>query len=136
MKKVFAITFLLACTLVFASCKKDYEKQVDEYYSTHLNDPSSYECISMSDPLQVLTPISLITIIYGDDKDILEKVDAARETLKSEGKDPNEVIGYYVIHKYRANNAFGAKIKQEDVVFFNKEKKIIDVRKRSDLRKK
>lgn len=135
MRKIFVFALLFACTLTFVSCKKDYEKQVDEYYSTHLNDPSSYECISMSDPLQVLTPISLITIMYGDDKDILEKVDAARKAIKSEGKDPNEVIGYYVIHEYRANNAFGAKIKQEDVVFFSKDKKIIDVRKKSDLRK-
>lgn len=133
MKKAFTITFLLACTLLFASCKKDYEKQVDEYYSTHLNDPLSYECISISDPLQILTPISLTTIMYGDDKDVLEKVNAVRENLKSEGKDPNEVIGYYLIHKYRANNAFGAKVKQEDIVFFNKDKKITDIKKRSDL---
>lgn len=126
MKKLFAIFIL---SIILAGCQKPYEKAVDDYYQDNLNDPDSYELISISKKPQVLTPMSLITLTYADDPDLLERIDCLKEVCRNEGKDPNEVLGYYLIHEYRASNRFGAKTKHKDVIFLDKDKnEITDVK--------
>lgn len=122
MKKIFIIT---ALSLMMAACQEPYEKAIDDYYADHLNDPSSYELIEMSKQPQVLSPTSMVTLEYADSPDLLDRLDRLREKFKSEGKDPNEVVGYYVIHEYRATNKFGAKVRQKDIVILDLDKETI-----------
>lgn len=122
MKKILTA---IALALILTACQEPYEKAIDEYYQEHLNDPSSYELIEMSSTPQVLSPSSMVTLEYGDSPDLLDRLDKMRAHYKKIGKDPREVIGYYVIHEYRAANRFGAKIKQKDIIIFDKDKETI-----------
>lgn len=122
MKKIITA---IALALMMTACQEPYEKAIDEYYQEHLNDPSSYELIEMSSTPQVLSPSSMVTLEYADSPDLLDRLDKMRVHYKEIGKDPNEVLGYYIIHKYRAANRFGAKVKQKDIIIFNKDKETI-----------
>ena len=42
--------FFICLTLLLASCQEPYEKAIDEYYQSHLHDPSSYELVKMVGP--------------------------------------------------------------------------------------
>lgn len=118
---------LLLLPLLLASCQEQYEKAIDEYYQSHLDDPQSYELIEMSKP-QKLTPTSYITFTDGNRKDFYDFLMKFRESYKKQGKDPNEFIGYYVEHEYRTKNSFGAKITHKDRIYFDKElKQIINI---------
>ena len=118
----------MCLTLLLASCQEPYEKAIDKYYKSHLDDPGSYELIEMGKP-QKLTPTSYIVFQYENSgKVLLEKLETFRANCKKQGKDPNEFIGYYVEHEYRAKNSFGAKITHKDRIYFDKElKQIINV---------
>lgn len=112
----------ICLTLLLASCQKPYEKAIDKYYQSHLDDPGSYELIEMGKP-QKLTPTSYIVFLYENSGNLLEKLETFRANCKKQGKDPNEHIGYYVEHEYRATNRFGAKVKHFDRVHLDKELK-------------
>lgn len=120
---------LLFLPLLLAGCKSDYEKAIDKYYQSHLKDASSYEVVSTSSTPQKLTPTSYIVFQYENSgKVLLEKLETFRENCKIQGKDPNEHIGYYVEHEYRAKNSFGAKVTHTDRIYFDKNmKQIINV---------
>lgn len=122
MKRIFTA---IALALMLTACQEPYKKAIDEYYQEHLNDPSSYELIEMSTPPQVLSPTSMVTLEYGDSPDLLDRLDKVRTHYKEIDEDPNEVLGYYVIHEYRAANRFGAKVKQKDIIIFDKDKETI-----------
>ena len=51
MKNLFIL--LLSMLLLFA-CKKPYEEAVENYIKENFNDPSSYECVKLSEP-QIVT---------------------------------------------------------------------------------
>ena len=120
MRKIFLLLVLL---LPLCSCQQQYEKEIEEYYQTHLNDPDSYELVYMSDRPQVLTPSCFIVFEYENDEPtlLLAELDKFIANCKVKGKDHNEHIGYYVEHEYRAKNKFGAMVLQKDRIFFNKE---------------
>lgn len=118
----------ICLTLLLASCQKPYEKAIDEYYQSHLKDPGSYEVVRTSNTPQKLTPTSYIVFLYENSGNLLEKLETFRANCKKQGKDPNEHIGYYVSHEYRAKNSFGAKVTHKDRIYFDKElKQIINV---------
>lgn len=119
----------ICLTLLLASCQEPYEKAIDKYYQSHLKDAGSYEVVSTSNTPQKLTPTSYIVFQYENSgKVLLEKLETFRANCKEQGKDPNEFIGYYVEHEYRAKNSFGAKITHKDRIYFDKElKQIINV---------
>lgn len=119
----------ICLTLLLASCQEPYEKAIDKYYQSHLKDAGSYEVVSTSNTPQKLTPTSYIVFQYENSgKVLLEKLETFRAYCKKQGKDPNEFIGYYVEHEYRAKNSFGAKITHKDRIYFDKElKQIINV---------
>lgn len=120
---------LLLLPLLMASCQEQYEKAIDEYYQSHLKDASSYEVVQTSSTPQKLTPTSYIVFQYENSgKLLLEKLETFRTNCKKQGKDPNEHIGYYVEHEYRAKNSFGTKVTHTDRIYFDKElKRIINV---------
>ena len=120
---------LLLLPLLLAGCKSDYEKAIDEYYQSHLKDATSYEVVSTSETPQKLTPTSYIVFRYENNgSELLKQLEVFRENCKKKGKDPNEHIGYYVEHEYRAKNGFGAKVTHTDRIYFDKEmKQIINV---------
>lgn len=117
---------LLLLPLLMASCQKPYEKAIDKYYQSHLDDPGSYELIEMGKP-QKLTPSSYLAFTDGDRKDFLDFLMKFRDSYKKEGKDPDEHIGYIVEHEYRATNRFGAKVKHFDRIHLDKELKQVIV---------
>ena len=116
----------ICLTLLLASCQEPYEKAIDKYYKSHLDDPGSYELIEMGKP-QKLTPTSYLAFTDGDRKDFHDFVMKFRDSYKKEGKDPDEHIGYIVEHEYRATNRCGAKVKHFDRIHLDKELKQVIV---------
>lgn len=119
MKKI-----LFAClTLLLASCQEPYEKAINEYYQSHLHDPSSYELVKLSRPDSV-TVTSLAVFELMRQKDLSQEEQAALLSkyllsLKMEGEDVNKLIGYRVLHEYRATNKVGALTLHRDFVYLD-----------------
>lgn len=121
------LLFALLALPLLTGCKEQYEKDIDAYYEEHLNDPSSYERISLDSNPQELTPTSVIILEYANRNDLADILDRMREKYEEEGKDPNKLMGYYLLHEYRAKNKFGAMIKQKDIIYLDKEKNLMSV---------
>lgn len=119
MKKI-----LFAClTLLLASCQEPYEKAIDEYYQSHLHDPSSYELVKMVGPDSVtVTSLAVFELMRQKDLSLEEQADLLSKyllSLKMEGNDVNKLIGYRVLHEYRATNKVGALTLHRDIVYLD-----------------
>lgn len=117
MKKI--LLLLLMLPLVACGQSEKHAKVIERYYQSHLNDPSSYELVRMGTPREV----TRITAIYkvGTEKGvewskIEEEASKYASELKAQGIDPAEIIAYEVEHRYRAKNALGALVLENEIV--------------------
>lgn len=114
---------LLLLPLLMASCQKPYEKAIDEYYQSHLHDPSSYELVKMVGPDSVtVTSLAVFELMRQKDLSLEEQADLLSMyllSLKMEGNDVNKLIGYRVLHEYRATNKVGALTLHRDIVYLD-----------------
>lgn len=114
---------LLLLPLLMASCQKPYEKAIDEYYQSHLHDPSSYELVKMVGPDSVtVTSLAVFELMRQKDLSQEEQADLLSKyllSLKMEGNDVNKLIGYRVLHEYRATNKVGALTLHRDIVYLD-----------------
>lgn len=124
--------FFVCLTLLLASCQEPYEKAIDEYYQSHLHDPSSYELVKMVGPDSV-TVTSAAVDMFLMQTDLTDEERTLGLTryllqLKSKGKDVDAFVGYRFIHEYRAKNKVGALTLHRDLIYFDKTMtKIADV---------
>lgn len=113
----------ICLTLLLASCQKPYEKAIDEYYQSHLHDPSSYELVKMVGPDSVtVTSLAVFELMRQKDLSQEEQADLLSKyllSLKMEGNDVNKLIGYRVLHEYRATNKVGALTLHRDIVYLD-----------------
>ena len=118
-----------ACVFMLAACAKTPEKQaqalIEDYMKAHLNAPASFELVEYSN-LANRTPmvraLELITneCIAEHKSDSIDVYLARfKENYTKSGKDPYEVLGKEMTCKYRANNAYGAKILKEETFVFD-----------------
>lgn len=114
---------LLLLPLLMASCQKPYEKAIDDYYQSHLDDPSSYELVKMVGPDSVtVTSLAVFELMRQKDLSQEEQADLLSKyllSLKMEGNDVNKLIGYRVLHEYRATNKVGALTLHRDIVYLD-----------------
>lgn len=117
---------IIGALLFLCSCQEPYEKAVKQYVQDNFYDPSSYECVELSD-VQEMT-----VIVYGMEKvrergkqegwsadSIDNKMLGLRPFFIEQGDDPDKVLFRYVDHKYRANNAMGAKTLHKERWYLN-----------------
>lgn len=113
----------ICLTLLLASCQKPYEKAIDKYYQSHLHDPSSYELVKMVGPDSVtVTSLAVFELMRQKDLSQEEQADLLSKyllSLKMEGNDVNKLIGYRVLHEYRATNKVGALTLHRDIVYLD-----------------
>ena len=96
---------------------------IKNYIDKHADDPESYEAVAFGS-LDSMTSISMIGtgVEYANlQRDFDKSTDM--EKRKSIMAQQQEVLkdrqGFRITHKYRANNALGAKILSEDVFYLN-----------------
>lgn len=125
MKNLFILLFSM---LLLFACKKPYEEAVENYIKENFNDPSSYECVKLSEPQNVtLFDFAIASIREKGEKNgwcsdtIWSKIGQYREYLQEQGEDPHKVLLRYVEHTYRANNKVGAKILVREKWYLNED---------------
>lgn len=78
--------------------------------------------------MKKLVLLFLSLLLVGCKSELLKRLEVFRENCKKKGEDPNEHIGYYITHEYRAKNSFGVKVTHTDRIYFDKAlKQIINV---------
>lgn len=109
------LTSLLVLLTLYA-CQKPYEKAVNDYVQKKFNNPDSYECVELSEPVEYTVRLGVVeeTIKKGKEAGlpndtILAYIDRTLLYLEKEGTDINHVLYRYVEHTYRADNTFGVK---------------------------
>ncbi len=126
--KVAAVT---AGVLMLAACSKSPEQKaqamIEDYMQAHLNDPASFELVKYSN-LGKRTPMERAFVQITNEciaQHMSDSIDVFlarfKENYSSKGKDPYEILGWEMSCKYRANNAYGAKILKEETFVFNPE---------------
>lgn len=127
--KFLKVCVTAACALLLAACAKTPEKQaqalIEEYMKTHLNDPASFELVEYSN-LTNETPMIRAFVLITNKCIAEHKSDSIdvylarfKENYTKSGKDPYEVLAKEMTCKYRANNAYGAKILKEEKFVFD-----------------
>ena len=125
MKKV-VLGLLMAMCL--CACQKPYEKAVKKYIEENFNDPSSYECVELSEPVEYTAILLAYDRVEEVGKaegwsadSIFNKKMELRPYFEKQKINPNEVLFRYCTHTYRAANSFGAKVLHKEKWFFNKD---------------
>lgn len=129
MKGKFLKVAILAVLVSFTACTKTPEQRaqamIEGYMAEHLNDPASFELVKYGN-LGEHTPMSRAFVLITNEcitRHQSDSIDIYLERFKDnyvkQGKDPYEVLGWEMSCKYRANNAYGAKILQEQTFMFD-----------------
>lgn len=129
--KFLKVCVTAACAFMLAACAKTPEKQaqalIEDYMKAHLNDPASFELVEYSN-LAVRTPMALALVQITNEcitRHCSDSIDVYlarfKDNYTKSGKDPYEVLGREMTCKYRANNAYGAKILKEETFVFDPE---------------
>lgn len=113
------IMIISALMLLGCSKKEPYEKAINEYYRSHLHNPSSYKLVRMGTP-KAITRISVI-FKYGHEKgfassEVEKQAKEYAAELQEKGISPSETIAYEVQHRYRAKNAMNALVLENEIV--------------------
>lgn len=128
MKRKFLKVAAVAC-LFLCSCANSQERKaqalIEEYMQNNLNDPASFELVEYGN-LANRTPMERAFVLITNEcikKHKSDSIDVYLQRFKDnytkQGKDPYEVIGKEMSCKYRANNAYGAKILNEQTFVFD-----------------
>ena len=115
------ILLFIISLLTFACGGKqeNHEIVIEQYYKSNLHDPNSYELVRIGLPKEVtrISAIYKVGMERGEEFSVIErKASEYAKELQGKGIDPAEVIAYEVEHRYRAKNALGALVLENEIV--------------------
>lgn len=132
------VLLMLLALLALTGCKEKHERLIDEYLDAHLKDPGSYQNIEMGKPIIITPTTRAMEMALEKAKNgefpldsIPSKLKGLPEFFKQQGINGHDTLGWYVEHRYRAKNSYGATDIVEVVYTFDKGMdNIIDVRQK------
>lgn len=127
--KFLKVAAMIAMSFALGACTKTPEQRaqamIEDYMQENLNDPASFELVEYSN-LANRTPMERAFVLITNEciaKHQSDSIDAYLQRFKDsytkQGKDPYEVLNKEMSCKYRANNAYGAKVIQEQMFVFD-----------------
>ncbi len=111
---------------ILTGCKEQYEKDIEAYYKENMKDYSNYERVSLSEP-SIITHLIFPNDAYSYTVDHDDYIEFIKENCKRDDKDPNEFLGYYVIHEYLTRNEDGKKVGFKDIIYLSETKRLLNV---------
>lgn len=118
-----ATPFLLMVACVKPSNEEKAKALIKEYILKYANDPKSYEAIEFGslDSLQSIDMIGTGAEYFNLQNEFSKSTDMEerKRIMIRQHKILKDRQGFQMIHRYRASNAFGAKVLSDNIFYFN-----------------
>ncbi len=110
------------------SCTKPSEEEkakalIKEYILKYANDPKSYEAVEFGslDSLQSIDMIGTGAEYFNLQNEFSKSTDMEerKRIMVKQNKLLKDRQGFQMTHRYRASNAFGAKVLSDNIFYFN-----------------